>query len=180
MGLRIKKTWLSFLTVILCIGCFVGCSAWGKNPVEAKYDTLPYDGYVIRQKNLTNHPIHLNFGDSDIILISSLDEFEASGIYDYERDEDFFKENALLVMQYTHSSSDKMIEFVDIAIKDGKIYPVVSMELPPYAPICCDIIDTLIITDVKKDDIKNYSFGEVLALNLADENEGSVHHKRFE
>ena len=93
---------------------------------------------------------------------------------------EFFTENALLVMQYTHTASDEPIELVDIAIKDGKLYPVISMKLPPDHAVCTDIQDTYIIADVRKSDVEKYSFGEVLALNLADETRGSVHHEKFE
>ena len=180
MGLRINKVLLLVSAIIICASCFVGCSAWGKNPVEVKYDTLPYDGYVVRAANRTDRPINLQFGDSYIILLATFEEYEAASIYNLERDESFFEENALLVMRYHHSSSDEMIELVDIAIKDGKIYPVVSMDLPPDSVICMDLNDTLIIADVKKSDVEKYSFGEVLAINLTNKDKGSVYHEKFE
>ena len=186
MGLRIKKVGLAFLTIIICTYCLVGCSAWGKNPVEAKYDTLPYENHVIKPEQWYDetekklHFINLKFGDSDIILLSTFDEYKAANIYNFEKSEDFFTENALLVMRYHHTSSDEMIEFVDIAIKDGKIYPVVSMDLPPNSNVCADIQYTLIIADVKKSDVEKYSFGEVLAINISNENDGSHYHEKFE
>lgn len=181
---RISKVLSLFFAVIFCIGCFVGCDAFKKNAVEAKYDTLPYGEYVVRDfyYNTGNNPerVNLSFGDSDLILLSTFDEYKAANIYDLERDEEFFTENALLVMQYTHSSSDEMIEFVDIAIKDGKIYPVVSTSFAADQNLCDDIKDTLIIADVKKSDVEKYSFGKLLAINLKDETLGSKHHEKFE
>ena len=115
-----------------------------------------------------------------MLTLSTFEEYEAASIYDLERDEEFFGESALLVIKYEHTSSDKPIELVDIAIKKGKIYPVVSMELPPDHNITADEKTTLIIADVKKSDVEKYSFGEVLAINLADENDGSVYHEKFE
>ena len=195
MVLRINKLLSLFLTVSICIACFVGCqdnskndakNEEPKNAVEAKYETLPYENYVIRAdywydeiEGKLNH-VNLQFGDSDLILLSTFDEYKAANIYDLERSEEFFEENALLAMKYTHSSSDEPIELVDIAIKDGKLYPVISMELPPNHNICADIKDTYIVADVKKSDVKKYAFGEVLAINLANENDGSVYHEKFE
>ena len=183
---RIGKVLSLIFSVIFCIGCFVGCDAFKKNAVEAKYDTLPYENQVIRadhwydeaEKKL--HEVNLRFGDSDLLLLSTFDEYKAANIYDLERSEEFFTENALLVMQYTHSSSDEMIEFIDIAIKDGKLYPVVSMDLSPEQNITADTKNTFIIAGVKKCDIEKYSFGEVLAINLSNESRGSVYHDRFE
>ena len=184
MVLRISKFSALILSVTLLIGGFIGCDALKKNPVEAKYETLPYENCVFRKFYYTNagkaEQVNLSFDDSDLILLSTYDEYKAANIYDLARSEDFFEENALLVMQYTHSSSDEPIELVDIAIKDGKLYPVVSMELLRGQNICMDNRYTYIIADVKKSDVENYSFGEVLALNLADETYGSVFHERFE
>ena len=204
MDLRIRNVLLLLITLSITIGCFVGCSilptdgdasddqnnnaAQGenKNPVEAKYDTLPYSDYVIMKNSWYDESreehieIKFDLGGSDMLVISTFEEYAAAGIYDFERDEEFFVENSLLVMKYTYTSSDEMIEFIDIAIKDGKLYPVVSMEHIPGTPITDDYNWIYIIADVKKSDIENYSFGEVLALNLADENDGSVYHEKFE
>ena len=183
---RINKILSLILTVIFCIGCFVGCDAFKKNAVEAKYETLSYENHVIRADQWYDeveeklHEVNLRFGDSDLLLLSTFDEYKAADIFDLEKSEEFFTENALLVMKYHHTSSDEPIELVDIAIKDGKLYPVVSMELPPDHNICDDIRDTLIIADVKKSDVEKYSFGDVLAINLADETRGSVYHEKFE
>ena len=184
--MKTRKILMFILTAIICASCLVGCSAWEKNPVEAKYDTLPYDGYVIKADQWYDeaeqklHFIDLKFGDSDLILLSTFDEYKAANFNNFEKSEEFFAENALLVIRYHHSSSDEPIELVDIAIKDGKIYPVVSMDLPPDHGANTDSKNTLIISDVKKSDIEKYSFGEVLALNLSNEDAGSVHHKKFE
>ena len=139
---KMSKVLSLFLAVILPIACFVGCqdnskndakNEEPKNAVEAKYDTLPYENSVIRadqwydetEKKL--HEVNLRFGDSDLLLLSTFDEYKAANIYNLERGKEFFEKNALLVMKYTHSASDEPIELVDIAIKDGKLYPVVSM-----------------------------------------------------
>ena len=180
-----KKVGLLALTIIICIYCFVGCFE-KKNPVEAKYDTLPYENHVIKPEQWYDetekklHFIDLKFGDSDLILLSTFDEYKAANIYNFEKSEDFFTENALLVMRYHHTSTDEPIELVDIAIKDGKLYPVVSMDLSPEQNITTDTKNTFIIADVKKCDIEKYSFGEVLAINLSNESRGSVYHDRFE
>ena len=180
---KIHKVLSLVLATVFCMACFVGCKD-RKNPVEAKYETLPYENCVFRKFYYTNagkaEQVNLSFDDSDLILLSTYDEYKSANIYDLARSEDFFEENALLVMRYTHSSSDEPIELVDIAIKDGKLYPVVSMELPPDHTVCADFKYTLIIADVKKSDVRKYEFGEVLALNLADENDGSIHHDKFE
>ena len=72
---RISKVLSLIFTVIFCIGCFVGCDAFKKNAVEAKYDTLPYGEYVVRDfyYNTGNNPerVNLSFGDSDLILLST-------------------------------------------------------------------------------------------------------------
>ena len=184
--LRISRFLALILAVVICIGGFIGCDILKRNPVEAKYDTLPYGDYVVRADSWydkvedKSYSVTLKFGDGDLILLTSLDELTAANIHDLERSEDFFEENALLVMQYTHSSSDEMIEFVDIAIKEGKLYPVVSTSFAANQPLCDNIKDTLIIADVKKSDVEKYSFGKLLAINLEEETLGSKHHEKFE
>ena len=169
-----RKILLFLLTVLTAAGCFVGCSSEPKNPVEAKYDTLDYENYVVITDAYHDIP------DVQMLIISTFDEYEEIAIDGILKDEGFFDENSLLVVKYTHSKENDPIDLVDIAIKDGKLYPVVLMELAPDQNITAGMDATLYVVDVKKSDVERYALGEVLAINLADETRGSQYHERFE
>ena len=176
MGLRIRKLLPILLIAIIAISCFAGCSSEPKNAVSKKYKTLPYGDYVV----ISDVHVAYSIGEGDILMFSTFDEYEESHINGLPKDEGFFDENALLVIRFRHSMGNDPLDLVDIAIKNGKLYPVISMELAPDQNSTAGADATLYVVDVKKSDIENYSFGEVLAINLADETRGSQYHEKFE
>ena len=176
MGLRIRKFLPILLIAIIAISCFSGCSSEPKNAVSKKYKTLPYGDYVV----ISDVHVAYSIGDGDIHMFSTFEEYEESHINEPIKDESFFDENALLLIRFLHSMGDDPIDLVDIAIKNGKLYPVISMELAPDQNSTTGADATLYVVDVKKSDIDKYSFGEVLAINIADETRGSQYHEKFE
>lgn len=104
------------------------------------------------------------------LIVSSLSAEKARIIVDYESyaaydlpldyTEDFFEENNLLVFMTSACSSDKM-QFLDILIHDGKLYPCFSrVKLGQNDPVTDDIFYLLYCAELAKAD--DYQLGEVI------------------
>ncbi len=182
MGIQIKKLIALLLTIssmIMLFSCEFGTNdPYTEEPltnaekIAEKYQTIPFENSFIQYGN-----IYALGMKTDVITVNSVEEFNQTGL-DLEYSEEFFEVKALLFICFTHSSSEKFTELSDLAVKDGVIHPVITINrLGEIVPD--DIEKSLIVCELKKSDI-SASFGDLLVINSFDTSRGSIHHEKFE
>lgn len=182
------------LTVLtLTLICFCACD---RNAVP-KYQSLPgqvgktYDGLnrvlpppdieILASVEELRNCYYLDLApdeelDEDID-IENIESYLTKYYYtDLEYSEEFFRANVIMMVLFTFASSDKDIEFKDIAIKGGKFYPIFETSSPKRGGYqTCDTMKELYVIECSRD-VLNYEFGQTLALNRNDVNNGSAYH----
>ena len=94
-----------------------------------------------------------------------------------EDEEVILKGNVAMLISFHYSSSDRIIEFVDVAVKDGKFYPIFATDSPIANEPSTDDerIDLYVV--VVSEEVLDYDFQEILAINRRDLNFGSSKYK---
>lgn len=95
-----------------------------------------------------------------------------------QHDAAFFESRALVLVCFCHSSTEKLLELTQLAIKDGALCPVVTID--SQGDLSTNIVYSYITAEVLRDDVAELAAGELLVINNYDPTQGSSHHARFE
>ena len=90
---------------------------------------------------------------------------------------EFFKDHALVVVQFEGSGGEEAREVTHLVVRDGLIRPVVTID--SQENLCDNFEYTLLTVEIEKTN-KKMEFGEVLVINNFNPSWGSDHRDRYE
>ena len=112
-----------------------------------------------------------------IEMFTSLSQLEKFNILWVSYPEGFFENHVIFLIPFWYASSDKNIEFIDFAVKDGKFYPIFATNSPiEHEYSTADIRRNLYMVEVDNR-VLEYEFEEILVINRRDVNYGSTKYK---
>ncbi len=120
--------------------------------------------------------------NDDIVILKLVDEVqkaESNHYFELEKDygDDFFKENSLMLVSFEYCSSESLIEFAGVIVRESKLYPIFAVEVNMENDLSTDLNDLIVAIEVKNDDISDLSVGEILAVNTLNPEWGSKYYE---
>ena len=114
---------------------------------------------------------------NEIEIVNSLSDLERFNILGTSYSEKYFENYVILLIMFDYRSTDKSIEFVNLALKDGKFYPIFATNSPIADELMTDDINwSLYVVGVDKR-VLDYEFADILVINRRDLRCGSGYHK---
>ena len=93
-------------------------------------------------------------------VVSTVDELKEKCGKQLSYSQEFFEENSLVIVLIAGCSSYG-IEFVDVLVKDGNLYPVLERNyIYPGQPVTEDYIQHIFYSEIPKS--ANYEYGEII------------------
>ena len=113
----------------------------------------------------------------DVEVITSVADWKKYDILGPAPSEYFFNNRVILLIQFRRGASDRNIEFKNLAIKDGKFYPVFAVDSPtPPAPSNGVEYYKVYVIEASKA-VLEYQAGNILIINREDVTRGSCYYK---
>ena len=113
----------------------------------------------------------------EIKIASSLSDLEKFNVWGTSYPEEYFENNVIMLIMFQYASSDDYsIEFVNIAVKYDKFYPIFATNAPIQDAFTADVRCNLYMVEVDKK-VLDYEFEDILVINRRDVNFGSCYHK---
>lgn len=85
-------------------------------------------------------------------------------------DDDYFNEKSLMVVQFEHSGSDRVHDFLGVIIENNKLYPVIEHGYKGFGTV--DISLTIIFVELDNDYTKKEP-GEILTIDKYNDGSGT-------
>ncbi|MBQ8344816.1 MAG: hypothetical protein IJY42_00950 [Clostridia bacterium] len=152
-----------------------------QNPVAAKYETVAFENLVIHPSESVYVEIW-TWGEQNVFFIDRRSDLEPFGLEEtLNYEESFFEEKSLIFFRFVRKYSEEIVELTGIAVKDGTLCPVLTIDPPgPGENSSTSFVDTLITVEVEKDALNGRTAGEILIINLTYPDQGSWKYHKFE
>jgi len=189
MGIRLKSVFFVCVIIMGILATSTGCAAPQDNeqdeadnavttaavtePAETWADEtfIPFENSTICA---TEEPVNRIRGDARVV-VSRL-EMLALGL-DLPYDAEFFKDHALVVVQFEGAGGEEAREVTHLVVRDGLIRPVVTID--SQEDLSANFEYTLLTVEIERTN-KKMEFGEVLVINNFNPSWGSIYRDRFE
>ena len=175
-----KKNIIKILTAVILLSimtsAFVGCCNCPKDDVNQnvvpRYDTIFSNAIrVCSMSEVKNWDY-----SSKLEIVTSLAELENFNILGEGYTEEYFEYNVILLINFMFASSDKNIEYKNLAIQNKKFYPIIETNSPlPDEPSTADEGHSIFVVTAPIW-VTNYEFGDILVINRRDVTTGSCYH----
>ncbi len=115
--------------------------------------------------------------DTKLEVVTSLSELEKFNVFGLGYTEEYFENNVILLIKFTYASTDKNIEFKNLAVRNKKFYPIFETNSPlPNESNTDDMLaDIFVVTTSKR--IMSYQFEDILVINRRGLITGSCYHE---
>ncbi|MDE6210959.1 MAG: hypothetical protein K2G42_03220 [Clostridia bacterium] len=179
MKTKITKSMIALALLSVMIIALVGCCNCPKDKDDVNQNVVPrYDtifSNAIRQCGMSEVK---NWDySSNLEIVTSLAELENFNILGEGYTEEYFEYNVILLINFMYASSDTNIEYKNLAIQNRKIYPIFETNSRlPNEPSTDDEGGHSIFVVTAPKWVKNYEFGDILAINRRDVTAGSRYH----
>lgn len=168
MKTKITKSMIAIALLSVMIIALVGCCNCPKDNDDGNQNVMPlYDTIFSNAIRQCGEVKNLNY-DFKIEIVTSLADLEKFNILGEGYTDEYFEHNVILLINFMFASSDKNIEYKNLAIKDHKFYPIFETNSPlPNEPNTDDIRNRVFFITAPIW-VKNYEFGETLVINRRD------------
>ena len=191
MGIRLKSVFYASVIIMGILASFAGCANPKPNEQDdagsaittAEETALPEtwaDDTFIPFENSTVQIVGEpgNWIREDATVIESRMELLMLGLkLTKTYDAKFFKDHALVVVQFEGAGGEEAREVTHLVVRDGLIRPVVTID--SQENLCDNFEYTLLTVEIEKTN-KKMEFGEVLVINNFNPSWGSDHRDRYE
>ena len=176
---KITKSIIAIILLCVTVISLVGfCACQKEDDTKRRLDVPQYDSFLAYPRRIYINEGSVNWDHKyKIEIVTAMSEFEKFNILGTSYSEEFFEHYVVMLIQFKSASSDHNIEFKNLALKDGKFYPIVET----YSPIAneggtTDIIYNIYMVEVSRK-ILEYEFADILVINRRDVNMGSCYHE---
>ena len=181
MKKKIIRCLIAVALLSIMIIALVGCCDCPKDDdnnknVVPQYDTIFSN--AIRVCDLYGDVKNWDYS-SKLEIVTSLADLEKFNILGEGYTEEYFEYNVILLINFMFASSDTNIEYKNLAIQNGKFYPIFETNSPlPNEPNTDDAGHSIFVVTAPIW-VTNYEFGETLVINRRDVtlNTGSCYHE---
>ncbi len=168
MKTKITKSMIALALLSVMIIALVGCCNCPKDKDDDSQNVMPlYDTIFSNAIRQCGEVKNLNY-DFKIEIVTSLSDLEKFNILGEGYTEEYFEYNVILLINFIFASSDKNIEFKNLAIKDHKFYPIFETNSPIQNEGYTTNVLHRIFVVTAPIWVKNYEFGETLVINRRD------------
>lgn len=139
-----------------------------------EYESIAYQNAVIQNPDSV-----IEWFIDDLVIVNSNDELAELDLgLDLGYDDDFFEDNALVLVQFTYAGGEDLLELSGIIVKDGKLCPVLTIE--SQEDLSANFEFALISAEVKKADVEDHEVGENLIIDKIFTDRDSAYHDKFD
>ncbi|MCD7747416.1 MAG: hypothetical protein LUI61_03670 [Firmicutes bacterium] len=126
----------------------------------AGYDAVEYVDAGVTKNLSDGISGDWSYGSTYAALISSAEEWEAvSSTIGLTYDDEFFDENALIIVEYNGSGSADISGMTHLVIIDSKLVPVIGQTVLIDGDETTDIVYWFVVAEVALSDIEGYVLG---------------------
>lgn len=159
-----KISLILLLIVILSSACLCACDNDLDSDCPPKIKYPKYETFYCNLKR-----IYINDGmhqlEGDIVIAKSVSDLQYYDILDTKYTDEFFESNVVLMIAFKYDTAEGNIEFKNLALKDGKFYPI--FELDTQEILCEEENRNLYLIECGKS-ILDYDYADILTVNRLD------------